>query len=719
MHPRMSVALAVLTAVLLAAAAVAGYARYELSDRDEFSARAVSALDDDDVRSVVAEQLVNALASGVSADVLTVRPLLTPAISALADTAAFRRVLARALRDQHQALFYGGARVPLNLEYAGGLLRESLRSVSPRIARAIPPGSEPQLAELDDGDVRLVTARKLTNLADWWWPLLAATFVSALGCALLAGGWRTALAYLGAAITAAGLTVAVLVTIAGATVGAHVAESDDERLRNAVHGIWAALFDDLRSAGLIAAVAGLIVAGLASRRPAVALVWLRQLARSPAREARIARGVVLLLLGAAAIVEPGLVVRGAAVAGGLLLLLLGVAELRGRARGVLTSAGESAPAAAAEHDAATPPPAVQAPAAAESSAAVEPSTAKPLLLVGIVVGVLAVTVIALALVLPAPRVAPAAVAGPVGGCNGSTALCDRRLNEVAFASTHNSYAASDEPGWLFPNQRFGIERQLRDGIRGFLIDVHYGVRDPETGLVRTDLDAEGSSRNKVAKQLSPRALRTADRLAGRAGVGQGEGRPRPYLCHTLCELGSEPLDEQLELFRRFLDANPGEVVVLFVEPYVPVGEFERALERTDLLGEAAELQRDEPLPTLGQLIRARTRLVILSEEDGGSRAWYLPGFSFAQDTPLGATRPSEFSCARYRGSADSPLFLLNHWIDTFPPSPSRNTRAGGSVLRERLRRCQRERQLTPNLIAVDFYERIGVVRIADQRNRRP
>ena len=53
-------------------------------------------------------------------------------------------------------------------------------------------------------------------------------------------------------------------------------------------------------------------------------------------------------------------------------------------------------------------------------------------------------------------------------------------SDVFFAGTHNSFAASDEPGWYFANQTYPIPRQLRDGIRAFLIDVHYGVRDPPT-----------------------------------------------------------------------------------------------------------------------------------------------------------------------------------------------------------------------------------------------
>jgi hypothetical protein len=318
-------------------------------------------------------------------------------------------------------------------------------------------------------------------------------------------------------------------------------------------------------------------------------------------------------------------------------------------------------------------------------------------------------VLVLALVLPGPSSEPLARADPVA-CNGSAARCDRRLDEVVFPATHNSYAAADEPGWFFANQRFGIERQLEDGIRAFLIDIHYGAPDTENGRVRTDFQAEGASRNKVAAALGPEALRTADRLVGRAGVGRPEGEQRAYLCHTLCELGAEPLGEQLALYRAFLDANPREVLILFVEPYVPVEEIERSLSDADLLDEAAELRVAQPLPTLGELIRARTRLVVLAEQDGGARPWYLPGFELVQDTPLGATRPGQFSCRRFRGG--SPMLLLNHWIDTFPPSVSRNDRIGADFLGRRAQRCGDVRQLVPNLLAVDFYERSDVVEVA-------
>ena len=257
-------------------------------------------------------------------------------------------------------------------------------------------------------------------------------------------------------------------------------------------------------------------------------------------------------------------------------------------------------------------------------------------------------------------------------CNGAASLCERRLDEVVFPGTHNSFAASEEPGWYFANQRYGISRQLDDGIRALLIDVHFGVYDPATGRVRTDLSAEGSDRNKVAEQVPRRALRAADRVAGRVGVGTLNGTPEPYLCHTLCELGAEPLNQELEVIRAFLDQHPDQVLIVIVEDYVPPATIERAFEQTGLTRYVATLERGEPLPTLGTLIERGQRLVVFAEEKGGSPAWYMAAFSFIQDTPLGATRPDQLSCKRYRGEENSPLLLINHWIPPFPPSPSLN-----------------------------------------------
>jgi hypothetical protein len=305
-------------------------------------------------------------------------------------------------------------------------------------------------------------------------------------------------------------------------------------------------------------------------------------------------------------------------------------------------------------------------------------------------------------------------------CNSSASLCDRRLNEVIFPGTHNSYAAADEPGWHFANQRYGIQRQLADGIRALLIDVHFGVYDPAKKLVRTDLRAEGSDRNKVTQQIGIGPLRIADRLAGRIGVGSLHGTPELYLCHTLCELGAEPLEQELGVIRRFLQEHPSQVIVTIVEDYVPPAIVERALEQAGLLRYLATFTRNSPLPTLGTLIARGQRLVVFAEKGGGSPSWYMPAFSYIQDTPLGARRPSQLTCARFRGQPDDPILLINNWIDIFPPQAALNRSIGrASALRQRITQCASERSMQPGIIAVDFYQQTDVVKVAAQLNDEP
>jgi hypothetical protein len=304
------------------------------------------------------------------------------------------------------------------------------------------------------------------------------------------------------------------------------------------------------------------------------------------------------------------------------------------------------------------------------------------------------------------------------GCNGPPGLCGKRLNEVVFAGTHNSFAAAAEPGWHFANQRYGIARQLDDGIRALLIDVHFGLRDPSSGRVRTDLRAEGSDRNKVAQVVPASALRLADRLAGRVGRALPAGAPVPYLCHTLCELGAEPLDQELGVLRTFLEHHPRQLLIVIVEDYIPPATIESSFEKAGLLKYVATLNRRAAPPTLGTLIAAGHRLVVFAEEKGGAPSWYMPAFSFIQDTPLGARLPSRLSCARFRGEPDSPILLMNHWVDTFPPQPALNRPiAGAEALRRRITRCEAERGRRAGIVAVDFYEQSQVVQMADQLNR--
>jgi len=67
--------------------------------------------------------------------------------------------------------------------------------------------------------------------------------------------------------------------------------------------------------------------------------------------------------------------------------------------------------------------------------------------------------------------APAGPPWTSGLCNGYEELCDRRFDEVTFLMTHNAMS-SLEDGWAAANQRYNVNTQLADGVRGFMLDTY-------------------------------------------------------------------------------------------------------------------------------------------------------------------------------------------------------------------------------------------------------
>jgi hypothetical protein len=302
-------------------------------------------------------------------------------------------------------------------------------------------------------------------------------------------------------------------------------------------------------------------------------------------------------------------------------------------------------------------------------------------------------------------------AGTIQTCNGYAQLCDRRLDEVVFAGTHNSMSAADSPGWLIANQDRKIGQQLQDGIRLFKISTHYAIADAGGG-VHTDITAEHVNINRVAKKLNPGARAALERVSRALSRGSFAHAKRDiWLCHTLCELGATRMVTFLSVIRRFIERNPGQVVILFDEDYVSERDLEGAFKRAGLFRYLAALNGREPLPTLGQLIRARHNVVVFSQTPASDRyRWNADGFTWIQDTPLGATKPDQFTCTLNRGRTSNPLLMMNDWADVFPPRPQPNvplfTRA---FILQRAAECISERGKIPNLILTDYYNRGDVV----------
>jgi hypothetical protein len=164
-----SVALAVLGALLLPWAAAVLYAREQIVDPDAFADRGVTALDDAAVRRGVQQEIVLGLEDRFGPDrVEAAIEVLEPRIEAVIATEEFRRLFRAAARDTSRRFFFEEQpNATVDLSQAGPLVRAEVRRVSPELARQVPRQLDVELVtlrrdEFDSGD--LITADGLRRL---------------------------------------------------------------------------------------------------------------------------------------------------------------------------------------------------------------------------------------------------------------------------------------------------------------------------------------------------------------------------------------------------------------------------------------------------------------------------------------------------------------------------------------------------------------------------
>jgi hypothetical protein len=276
-------------------------------------------------------------------------------------------------------------------------------------------------------------------------------------------------------------------------------------------------------------------------------------------------------------------------------------------------------------------------------------------------------------------------------CNGAVELCDRRFDQVAYATTHNAMSARFDPydySILVSNQCSGVPTQLADGIRALMLDIHwYQPPDVET--------------------------------------------PDLYLCHVYCDFGSQLLVDGLAEIRAFLESHPGEVISFIIETDADTVDME------DRIRDAFVASGLEPYalvqtpgtswPTLREMIASNHRLVVLTDDstpnarcdaDGHPCPWYeYLWTSLAFETPFTFSQPTNFTCADNRGEPGNDLFILNHFLTNNVGAPSYAQKVNhGFLLSSRARDCWAYQGRIPNFVTVDFYEIGDVLRITNLLN---
>ncbi|HET6548054.1 MAG TPA: hypothetical protein VFG79_06360 [Solirubrobacter sp.] len=674
---------AALAAAALALAGVLAYADRTVFDADGFAARADAALQAPPVRAAAARRVVGA-ALQAEPDLVAARPLLEATVDGVVRSDAFRSLARSAVRDVHRSAFDRDARtVTLTVADVGILVAQAAERFSPGVAARIPQGLQARVTGVRGAALEVAELAERVRRGAWL--ALALGVLAATAVVLLSRSRRAGMLRLAAAIAVAAALVGAAAALAPRLAATGVPAADRAALR-ALLGAW---LDPLAWMALAASAAGAVVALAAASllRPVEPATLARRawamVATPPRRPAwRVVRAVAAGALGLAMVIWPTTFAAVAVVVVGALLFLAAVAELLRMA---------------------TP----------AERAARRGRRRAPVVIAAAVLVAGAGGAAALA-ASDAPR------ARAVGACNGSQALCDRPLDRVAFVGTHNSMAADGEPGWLFAAQDAGIPAQLEDGVRALMIDTHYGFATPRG--VTTALGSGSKSRGKIADAVSEHFVRTAERLRNRIGR-RAEGTREVFLCHAYCEVGATRAVDALAEVHRFLVTHPEEVLILSIEDDTSAADTAKVIRDSGLIREVYHGPAGPPWPTLRELIERDERVLVLVEYDPGTEPWMHRQDELVQETPFhfdtAAALAAPDTCRPNRGDTAGSLFLVNHWVDTSPaprPSIADEVNARG-FLGRRLARCERERGMLPNIVAVDFYRRGDVFAAVAALNR--
>jgi hypothetical protein len=681
--------LVTLGAVLVALGGTLFYLREHVFDAQRFAAHATNALDSGAARAQVSREVVTLALEQAPVPVAAARPLLEQTVSDALDGGPFRSLFRAAALQMHRILFQrssGG--VAFTLADVGVALIGAAHAVDPGLAARIPPQISVSLAHFSrhGAGVKLVELSYHVRLLGLLLPLLGLALWAA-AIALSATRRRT-VAQIGV-----GLALGAAIVYVGLLAGRSIVLGNviAPELRPVAGAVWDAFLTRLELYALITAACGAGLFAMATsmlRRDELAGVGRTAAAalllRPTGDRARAARAAALIALGALLVADPAPAVSVIVVLAGSIVVFYGVSEL-------LELLAPQAPRGAGDRR--------RGPRA--RLATMRPLSRAP-----------RPRYLALGALVTAGVVVAVASGGAtsrrhtlIETCNGFAVLCDRPLDEVSFAATHNSMSADSE-GFIGANQPNGILPQLEYGIRGFLIDSYYGVREGST--VRTVLAEKHASRKQLTEEVGSDATAAIERLTRGAGFPSPQDpRRRPYLCHVFCEAGATEMLAALRGVRDWLHRHPDNVLIFFIEDSVTPQDTARVFAQSGLLQFVYDHQREEQWPTLRQLISSGRKLLVLSENDtSGAVPWYEDGFSLVQETPYSFTSRAKFSCRPNRGTDASPLFLLNHWIDNGRPSAKAASEVNAyDVLLARARECEHERGLLPNLVAVDWYDR--------------
>ncbi len=242
----------------------------------------------------------------------------------------------------------------------------------------------------------------------------------------------------------------------------------------------------------------------------------------------------------------------------------------------------------------------------------------------------------------------------------SSLLLPKQYDKVCFLMTHNAMN-NTEKGFTLPNQTHSVTNQLKNGVRGLMLDTYDGT----------------------------------------------DGIALTY--HTFALLGSQKLVDVLSEVKDFMLSNPTEIITIIFQNDGGNIQLQKAIDSIGLDDMTYIHNNGESWPTLQTMVDNNQRLVLFVENNKTPRANYLMhAWSTTFDTKYTYKNVSEFDSDVNRGGSGSKeLFLVNHWLQNgigLPDktlAPQANKR---SVVSKRVQDCAADNDHFINFLGVDFYE---------------
>ncbi len=654
-------------------------------------------------------QAVAVAALDAKPDLIAVEPAIAAGAAAVAGSPILDGVFTPAIRSFHDAMTEKGSdSAVLKLADLGATATTALQKFVPQAADIVPANLNLTLAEVGGQEGiagQIIPVIQAVSTLAWVVPLISLLLV-ALGLwlapkrrlAIVRFGWMLLVVAGFLGLVVLGLNVAGLFL-------------DDSTLQGAVISAALAVFSQPLSIRFIAigVVGGLLVASAGALLPQVdvgdqARTAIGYATRRPAATGwAVARALLVIAVGLLIVLFPTISSQVVAVVAGLAVLFYGVTELdviaeRSRAQ---DEAEEAAALAATGH-----------------SSEKRRSPVRWLIPVAAAaVGLLVLAALIIPGNLPQDDTIQTASAVNTTACNGFDALCDVPFDQVVIPASHNSMSIADGT-WFLAEQPKDMVESLDDGIRGLLVDTWYGQPTEDGGAITAPESLAGAEAELTAtygKDVVASIQRTIDRVRRSKPSGPTE----PYFCHTVCEIGAEPMAPVMDRLNTWMDEHPREVLVLFIQDTVSPEDTAAVLEKAGLADKAYVHPDGAEWPTLGEMIDSNKRLVVLMEnKGGGDKIPYLhQGFDLVQDTEYTFKSAADFDCSLKRGEPDSPLFSVNHWLASFSKLISSAEEVNVyDVLKPRIDQCEIDRGRKPSMIAVNWYDRGDLFRVVNELN---